>query len=524
MAAKHLWRSAGFCRTSGGITSTPTKDNLMRNMLRTTIAVVLALAFVAVATADVPTNMNVQGQLKDGAGDPVAPGLKFFTFKIFSQQLGGPEIWPAGPGETQTLATDANGLWNAAIGTLIPLTEAVFLDTTRWLELTVDNGVDPAETLPRIKLNTNPFTYRAASAQQADAISGNTLGDLTDQFVNITGDTMSGFLTVDVPNKNGIGSSILANNVNDGITPLNLAFQSIAIVGEASSDGAETKFSVLGWSRGADGGKVGTFGQADGAGEFNIGLYGFIGIPSATENFAGYFYGGDVTVLSPATVGDSSVRLPNNAISSAEILAEPGLAASPTGGFTTLTTTRDTLQAVTITCPDSGFVVIICEIEFRNNTANTYVNTRLYRTGGTLLNQWDWDPGDVDGFYDQTQTKHVVDVVNAGPITYYLDMNMSSGTANTVEPKMIALFFPTAYGSVSQGAPPLGGDAPELGANAIQDVPAPRELDVEAMRQQSIEANLARMERELAEMRTMVENAKLIPTPTSARSSLEADQ
>ena len=243
----------------------------MRNLLKRTLTVVLALALVSVANADVPTNLNVQGQLKDGAGDPVPPGLKFFTFKIFDQQIGGNEIWPVGPGETQTLATDDDGLWNAAIGAIIPLTEAVFLDTTRWLELTVDDGIDPAETLPRIKLNTNPYTYRAASAQQADAIGGNTLGDLTDQFVNVTGDTMSGFHTVNVPNKNGIGSSILGSNLNDGIPSLNLTSQTIAIAGQAASDGTESKFSVIGWSRGADGVKVGTFGEAQGNGTTNIG-------------------------------------------------------------------------------------------------------------------------------------------------------------------------------------------------------------------------------------------------------------
>ena len=61
--------------------------------------------------------MNIQGRLHDGAGAPVSPGLKTFTFRIFDQQVGGTEVWPAGPGETQTITTDSQGLWTAAIGT-----------------------------------------------------------------------------------------------------------------------------------------------------------------------------------------------------------------------------------------------------------------------------------------------------------------------------------------------------------------------------------------------------------------------
>ncbi len=38
------------------------------------------------AWADAPRNMTVQGRLTDGAGDPVAPGLKIFTFKIFDAE------------------------------------------------------------------------------------------------------------------------------------------------------------------------------------------------------------------------------------------------------------------------------------------------------------------------------------------------------------------------------------------------------------------------------------------------------
>ena len=58
------------------------------------------------------------------------------------------------------------------MGELIPLTDSVFLDSARWLEVAVGDSANPAETLPRIKLNTNPYSYRSASSQDADNLGG----------------------------------------------------------------------------------------------------------------------------------------------------------------------------------------------------------------------------------------------------------------------------------------------------------------------------------------------------------------
>lgn len=126
------------------------------------------LTAAGMSFAAVPTRMTVQGKLTNAAGDPVPAGLKSFTFKIYDAQAGGTEIWPAGPGEVQPLSTDADGLWTAELGALVPLTDPVFSGNTRWLEVTVNDGVHPVETLPRIKLNTSPYTFRSAQTLNAD--------------------------------------------------------------------------------------------------------------------------------------------------------------------------------------------------------------------------------------------------------------------------------------------------------------------------------------------------------------------
>ena len=125
-------------------------------------------AFALFGQAAVPQNMNVQGKLTDAAGDPLGPGNFVFTFKIFDMAAGGVEIWPAGPGEVQSVSTDANGTWNAILGSVIALPPEVFSDTSRWLEFTVDDGVLPPETLTRIKLNMSPYAGRAESSKAAD--------------------------------------------------------------------------------------------------------------------------------------------------------------------------------------------------------------------------------------------------------------------------------------------------------------------------------------------------------------------
>lgn len=115
--------------------------------------------------AAVPTSMTVQGRVTDAGGSPLPAGVKNFTFKIFDDSLAGSELWPVGDGENQAIATDASGLWIASVGTVIPLTESVFSDTARWLEVNVDGT-----TLPRIRLSSVPYAHRVGALSSLDII------------------------------------------------------------------------------------------------------------------------------------------------------------------------------------------------------------------------------------------------------------------------------------------------------------------------------------------------------------------
>lgn len=132
------------------------------------IAALLCAAVVGLAS-HCPTHMSVQGRLTDNAGVPVAPGTKQFTFWIYDAESGGTLIWPAGAGEVQTITTDNDGVWDASVGANIPLGPDVFADTSRWLEVKVDDAVNPPEVLSRVRINTAPFVWVADEAEHADS-------------------------------------------------------------------------------------------------------------------------------------------------------------------------------------------------------------------------------------------------------------------------------------------------------------------------------------------------------------------
>ena len=134
---------------------------------RMIIAACIVILFGAVSDAAVPTSITVQGKLTDTSGTPFAESIKGFEFRIFDDELGGVQVWPTLGFEVQNITTDASGLWSTDVGRFVSLTESVFSDTIRWLQITVDGT-----TLPRVRLVTGPFAYRVATV---DGASGGTI-------------------------------------------------------------------------------------------------------------------------------------------------------------------------------------------------------------------------------------------------------------------------------------------------------------------------------------------------------------
>lgn len=142
------------------------------------LACVLCVLCSVDAHSGTPSEITVQGRLTDSTGTPFPPGNRGFLFRIFDSQNGGSEIWS---GEDHFLTIGADGLWTAQVGRYVGLTDAVFADTVRWLDIAVDGIV-----LPRIRLVTSPFAHRISTV---DGASG---GNITSKVSIGPGHTNTG--------------------------------------------------------------------------------------------------------------------------------------------------------------------------------------------------------------------------------------------------------------------------------------------------------------------------------------------
>lgn len=125
-------------------------------------AISLMLVCTASAIAGTPSQITVQGRLTDASNNPLPAGAKTFTFRLFNASVGGSQIWPGGGGEIQSITSGADGLWIGLLGAIDPLSELVFADSVRWLEIDVNGTI-----LPRIRLVTGPYAYRVATVDGA---------------------------------------------------------------------------------------------------------------------------------------------------------------------------------------------------------------------------------------------------------------------------------------------------------------------------------------------------------------------
>lgn len=234
----------------------------MRRLLECLVLAAFSLTIVQSASAAVPASITVQGRLTDAAGVPLPAGPKSFNFKIFATPAGGGiPIWPSFFGEPQVLSSDASGLWIALMGAISPLTDAVFADTVRWLEVTVD-GV----TLPRVRLATGPYAHRVATV---DGASGGTITSKVsigpghtntgaDAFVAGETNTVSGESSTVPGGKSNIASGDFSAvsggefneasgqhaSVGGGLG--NYATDSFAFVGGGSANAALAEHAVIG--------------------------------------------------------------------------------------------------------------------------------------------------------------------------------------------------------------------------------------------------------------------------------------
>jgi len=131
-------------------------------------ALFLLLLIGSSVSADVPQLISFQGVLTDDAGNLFDTTLAI-TFTIYYEETGGLTLWT----ETHPSVIVRDGLFDVLLGSIEPLVDTVFNDSTRWLGITAGGE---AEMNPRTSFTTVPYSYRVGTI---DSASGGTIkGDV----------------------------------------------------------------------------------------------------------------------------------------------------------------------------------------------------------------------------------------------------------------------------------------------------------------------------------------------------------
>lgn len=217
--------------------------------------------------------------------------------------------------------------------------------------------------------------------------------------------------------------------------------------------------------------------------------------------------------FNPGTIGNASVQLPINSISSAETENEAGVASYAEGvSGVALGATIGIIASRSIATPAAGCVMVVAtcqtEIYHINGTFSSADLGVSDESGAFPSNQDVWlrlNNGLPSGYYDLPITCHgLFQESVSGMHTYYLLGRLNTGDINIYDVQLTCIYIPTAYGTVD---PTLSGGT---GTDADATIrPALSASDVAAERAASEEANLARIERELAELRGQLEALKL---------------
>jgi len=220
---------------------------------------------------------------------------------------------------------------------------------------------------------------------------------------------------------------------------------------------------------------------------------------------------GSNMTLNASTSGNAAVVLPVDAISSQEILDEPGVTSYTGISGVAIGPTATVVGSTTITAPAAGYVLVI-------GTAQLYTTHNEGTVSSCAFGVSD-DPlllsGNQSGYYIVAQdaptgiysaptTVHgLFSVLAPGDVTFYLLGDEQGGDFTAYRTQLTALFVPTNYGTV---IPTLAGneDADASGEAG----PGLAASEISARRLASIEADNERMRREMEEMRAEFERLR----------------
>ncbi|MFC1767126.1 hypothetical protein ACFLZ2_01045 [Candidatus Margulisiibacteriota bacterium] len=148
----------------------------------------MLLLLQSAVLAAVPEIMTYQGRLVDDTGE-AQNGSFNMEFKLYNVESGGSALWT----EAISNVPVTDGRFNVILGETTPVPSAEFTGQDLWLGI---NVAADGEMVPRMKVTTVGYAFRAYSADTLD-------GTDPSGFVEISGDTMTGSLTIGAYGQNG---------------------------------------------------------------------------------------------------------------------------------------------------------------------------------------------------------------------------------------------------------------------------------------------------------------------------------
>lgn len=184
----------------------------------------IAIALIAFLSASraiaqgVPLAISYQAALTDDAGDPLSPGTPTnypVIFRIYDAVEDGALLWA----ETQNVSVFA-GSFSTLLGTgdeidgePYPQLDTIFDDSLRYLEVTIEEGGSEKTFVPRQRMVSSPFAFRAKVAEQALSVADSVVS--TNQIANgsVTAAKLdANSVSAAALQSNSVGSAQIASN------------------------------------------------------------------------------------------------------------------------------------------------------------------------------------------------------------------------------------------------------------------------------------------------------------------------
>ena len=456
-------------------------------MARAVAALGVLALLVAAAAAQVPERMNYQVMLTDNSDQPLANESVQLVFRIYNVETGGGSLWT----ETHNVVTNSIGVVSVVLGTYSPLSLA--FEGPLWLQVAVDGEI----LSPRRELTSAPYALSvgAGAAGDGHSLDADDGSPVDAVYVSSEGVVEFGSSTSDgVAEFRAAGSEIPSIKLSAGSTYGGL----IELYEESGAQygGLEPDFNGTGGFLWIDNGSGGSGFYVDGnavSGEAQVGIYG-----TASS-----------TYFSTYSSGDDAVDLPWSSVSSTEMQNEPGVNSTSTSTPIDLAGSIEPLLSRTIFVPASGFVVAVASAEAYAlhdgvNVSSAYFG--LSDTGDSFplgASVYHRVPANAGGgsWYPGVSVTWMFQTPSAGAYTFYFVGQQAAGDWVVQKSNMSLMYFPTYYGLLAE---PLVGPEVDPEGDLPPGGPALTAADIAAERAESIAANDARIERELAEMEAKI--------------------